>query len=130
MATRVARSRANVYGQATVVPLAARTSNGNSGTLQGFHAGALAHAAAPQCRLTITAASGTTPTLDVVVQDSPDGITWTTRDTFPQQTAQGTVTRALPGTLVAFQRVSWTIAGTTPSFTFSVQFASSAGILQ
>jgi hypothetical protein len=89
----------------------------------GWHSGAVGSYAAPQSRLTITAASGTTPSMTVVVEDSPNGTTWTTRDTYPAQTTTATVTRPLPVTLATYQRVSWTITGTTPSFTFSVQFA-------
>jgi hypothetical protein len=120
-----------VPGQQVVVPSAARTATGNGDTLTGWHAGAVAYAgaAAPQSRLSITAASGTTPSLTVIVEDSPDGATWTTRDTYPAQTTTATVTRALPTTLAAFQRVRWTISGTTPSFTFSVQFAANTGLL-
>jgi hypothetical protein len=110
--------------QEVVVPSAARTTTGNGSTVSGWARGTDA-----QSRLTITAASGTTPSLTVVVQDSPDGSTWTTRDTYPAQTTTATVTRALPAGLNTYQRVSWTISGTTPSFTFSVQFASSTAVL-
>ena len=122
--------RARVVGQQTVVPSAARTANGNGDTVTGWHAAAVAWSGAPQSRLAITAASGTTPSLTVIVEDSPDGSTWTTRDTYPAQTTTGTVTRALPTTLAAYQRVRWTITGTTPSFTFSVQFAAATSYLQ
>jgi hypothetical protein len=125
------RRRAHkVPGQQTVVPSAARTATGNGDTLTGWHAGAVAYsgAAAPQSRLTISAGSGTS--LTVIVEDSPDGATWTTRDTYPAQTGVATVTRALPTTLAAFQRVRWTIVSPTPSFTFSVQFAASTALLQ
>lgn len=105
--------------QETVVPSAARTTSGNSGTLTGWSRGD-----APQSRLTITAASGT-PSMTVIVEDSPDGVTFTTRDTYPAQTGIATVTRALPLNLAPCQRVSWTITGGTPSLTFSFQFASS-----
>jgi hypothetical protein len=110
--------------QEVVVPSAARTTTGSGSTVSGWARGTDA-----QSRLTITAASGTTPSLTVVVQDSPDGSTWTTRDTYPAQTTTATVTRALPAGLNTYQRVGWTISGTTPSFTFSVQFASSTAVL-
>jgi hypothetical protein len=123
------RRRSRAPGQQTVVPSATRTTSGNSGVLSGWHAGAISSYTAPQSRLSITAASGTTPSLTVIIEDSPDGSTWTTRDTYPAQTTTATVTRALPTTLVAYQRVSWTITGTGPSFTFSVQFAPSTATL-
>jgi hypothetical protein len=119
------RRRSKAPGQQTVVPSATRTTNGNSGTLSGWHAGAISSYTAPQSRLTITGGSGTS--LTVTIEDSPDGTTWTTRDTYPAQTGTATVTRALPTTLVAYQRVSWAIVA--GSFTFSVQFAPSTATL-
>ena len=107
-------------GQEVVVPSAARTTTGNGSTVSGWARGEGA-----QSRLAITAASGTTPQLTVIVEDSPDGTTFTTRDTYPVQTTTATVTRALPTGMNIYQRVRWTISGTTPSFTFSVQFAAS-----
>lgn len=80
-------------------------------------------------QLDVTAASGTTPTLDVVVQHSIDGGTnWYTVATFTQKTAAGeelkTESEVESGTAEAYGdcfRVSYTIGGTTPSFTFSVR---------
>lgn len=118
------RRRYPARAQETVVASAARTTSSNSGTLTGW-----TRDGAPQARLAITAASGTTPQLVLTIQDSPDGSTWTTRDTFPTQTTTATVTRALPTLMAPYQRVAWTITGTTPSFTFSVQFASSSETL-
>jgi hypothetical protein len=76
------------------------------------------------CR--ITAASGTTPTLDLRVEYSLDaGSTWaigdpTTGDAFTQRSSAyyGIKIFQPKGDLY---RVSWTLAGTTPSFTFEVQ---------
>lgn len=107
-------------GQQEIVELAARTANGQSAGITNW---ALTPGS-PQCRLTITAGSGTSLTL--VVEDSPDNVTFTVRDTFPAQTGVATVTRALPTTLVAFQRVRWTIVTPTPSFTFKVDFAANS----
>jgi hypothetical protein len=67
--------------------------------------------------LAITAATGTTPTLDVTVQTSRDGSTWYTAGTFTQATATGTQRKVFA--LDRYVRVIWTIGGTTPSFTFS-----------
>lgn len=118
------RRRHGTKVQETVVASAARTTASNSGAFTGW-----ARAVDAQARLTITASGGTSPQLVLTVQDSPDGSTWTTRDTFPTQTGTATVTRALPAGLDTYQRVAWTITGTTPSFTFSVQFASSTATL-
>lgn len=65
--------------------------------------------------------AGTNPTLDVVVQSSPDNSTWATVGTaFAQQTAAGT-TYKLFGPIDRFVRVSETIGGTaSPSFVRTV----------
>lgn len=69
--------------------------------------------------LTISAASGTTPTLDVTIQTSKDGTTWRTVAAFAQKTAAGTERKSFPA-LDRFIRASAVIGGTTPSFTYSV----------
>lgn len=94
--------------------------------------------------LVTSAASGTTPTLDAVLQDSPDGgVTWINLPLkFTQATAAGSSyiifkpiglsdaasAGSAPGTGAAAAsntpfnarnvRLSYTIAGTTPSFTY------------
>jgi len=95
--------------------------------------------------LNITAASGTTPTLDVWIQGSADGLTWAD---LPYDTAlinstaagdvtastgrrniNGTTSAVAVGTFIAgylttvfpAYRVEWVIGGTTPSFTFDVK---------
>lgn len=68
--------------------------------------------------LDVTAASGTSPTLDVVVQTSRDGVTWYTAGTFTQATA--VVTRRLVCPIDRFVRAQCTVGGTTPSFTFTL----------
>jgi hypothetical protein len=79
--------------------------------------------------LDVDAASGTSPTLDVVVQDTVDGgDNWATIGTFTQKNAAGQQTINIvksgsAGTPVMFSdrvRISYTIGGTTPSFTFHV----------
>jgi hypothetical protein len=114
--------RHRVPAQATVVPSAARTANGNTSAFTGWTR------AAGSAKLDVTAASGT-PTLTVFVEDSPDGATWTVRDTFGAKTGISNETRALPAVMDTYQRVRWTITGGTPNITFSVQFATSTGQL-
>lgn len=71
--------------------------------------------------LDVSAATGTTPTLDVVVEDSIDGGTnWNTLATFAQNTATGREVLNITSPFGRKLRVRWTIAGTTPSFTFKV----------
>jgi hypothetical protein len=73
-----------------------------------------------EATLIVTAASGTTPTLDVKLQTSGDGTTWDDVASFPQQTTTQTGRYKVFGPLGTYVRWVWTIAGTTPSFTFAV----------
>lgn len=69
----------------------------------------------------VTAASGTTPQLTVIIESSADaGITWRTQGTSPVITGVSTTDVLVSGQFSELVRVRWTIAGTTPSFTFSV----------
>jgi len=110
----------------------AKTATGNGTTQTNFnHAGVFLW-------VNVTAVSGTTPTLTVRLQWSPDGgTTWVDLDTTNAQTASITgvttaVLRVYPGlattanaslnsVLPRTWRLAWTIGGTTPSFTFAVQ---------
>lgn len=116
------RRRYAVPAQAYLAASAARTTTGSGSAVTGW----ARDAGAAVVKLDVTAASGTTPQLTVTVQDSPDGSTWTTRDTFGVKTTTSSETRALPDDLAPFVRAAWTISGTTPSFTFSVQIAASS----
>lgn len=105
---------------AVVSASSAKTTTGNSSRMAlGYEAGANLNLLAD-----ITAVSGVTPTLDLSVEWSHDGgTTWAVAeaaDTFSQVTAAKTVVKqfAVKG---PDYRVKWTIAGTAPSFTFSVR---------
>jgi hypothetical protein len=67
-----------------------------------------------------TAASGTSPTLNVSLQDSADGVSWAAvaNSGTTQLTAAGNAVAAAVAPR-NFVRVTATVAGTTPSFTFS-----------
>ncbi|NUO35882.1 MAG: hypothetical protein HOQ45_02430 [Nocardioidaceae bacterium] len=111
-----APNRATTAFSENVVASAARTASGNSGALTGWGS-----ASTLRAQLNVTAASGTAPTLDVVLEDSVDGgTTWNTIGTFTQATTGArqviNVTTPFTDTL----RVRWTVGGTTPSFTFAV----------
>lgn len=105
-----------------------RTTTGDSGVLtRGYGA-----VVSIRAQLNVTAASGTTPTLNVVIQDTLDDTNWNTIGTFTQKTAVSReVINILPQKAESgtFQplfsdrlRVLWTIGGTTPSFTFQVDW--------
>jgi hypothetical protein len=66
-------------------------------------------------RVTVPQATGTAPTLDLVIQDSDNGTVWTTRFTFDQITAAG-VYRGSFVSKKKYVRATGTIAGTTPNF--------------
>lgn len=71
--------------------------------------------------LDVTAMSGSaSPTLTVNVQTSDDNATWRTLQSFTAVTASPANQHLSVGGLDRFLRFSWTISGTTPSFTFSV----------
>jgi hypothetical protein len=70
-------------------------------------------------RLLITAASGTTPTLDGKIQESADNSAWNDLVVFPQQTAAAEISRTF-STRKRYVRFVATIGGTTPSFTYEV----------
>ncbi len=73
--------------------------------------------------LIVTAASGTSPSLTITIQDSPDGTNWVDVYSFPAATA-ASVLRAgwqdLKFCVGRYLRVRWQVSGTSPSFTFAV----------
>ena len=130
-----------------LVPSAARTVSGTSGIIklaEERSSGDFWPAVAGVIMLDVTAASGTTPTLDLFIQEIlPDGVSVNDWARFAQVTAAGQrVIRAIPtgsgvegvkqdaamaagnpkaGPIPTTLQVKWVIGGTTPSFTFSVQ---------
>lgn len=93
-------------GTSTVINNGAATTNGAAGNIH------------------VTTVSGTTPTLDSVIQDSADGSTgWATIMTFTQATAATSERKTITGTVRQYIRESHTIGGTaTPTFTYAVAF--------
>jgi len=99
---------------APLLPSAARTASGTGDTYEMGDMSTL------RLKLDVTAASGSSPTLDVTIETSPDGASdWQTVATFAQKTAISYERNAFPG-CDRFVRVKYTIGGSTPSFTFSV----------
>jgi hypothetical protein len=96
------------------VTAAARTASGNSGTI----AQDLGNVIAGQ--ITVTAVTGTSPTLDMALEQSFDnGTTWQTVWMAPRVTAAANIIFP-PMQLTGRRRWVWTIGGTTPSFTIAV----------
>lgn len=106
-----------VHGeQVLVLPSAARTAAGSGpGTRTEQYTTA---------RLTVdvTAVGGTSPSATVTIETSHDGATWVGLGSFPAVTAVGKTRKAFSG-LDNHVRATWTVAGTTPSLTFSVSGA-------
>lgn len=77
--------------------------------------------------LHVTDASGTSPTLDAVVEHSTNNSTWSTLATFAQATGVTgeRVTVAAGTTVHRYVRAKSTLGGTNPSFTIAVAFARS-----
>lgn len=72
--------------------------------------------------LTVDHVSGTTPTLSVTVQHSPDGTNWIDYDTFSQaSTADMVAEFNLTAPLYQNVRIKYTTTGTSPTYNFSVQ---------
>lgn len=71
--------------------------------------------------LDVTAASGTSPTLDIKFQTSPDGTDWyDTGDAFAQQTAVNKPEALSLTNFGKYVRAVWATGGTSPSFTFEL----------
>lgn len=100
----------------TLVASAARGASGNSGAIRGF-----GHASKLRLQLDVTAFAGTSPTLDVVIEDTLDNTNWNTIGSFSQKVAAGRQVIDITTLFSETLRVRWTIGGTSgPSFTFSV----------
>lgn len=96
------------------VTSAARTTSGNSGTLDSYGHGSIS------ATLSVTAVSGTTPKLDIDLELSDDGSNWRSAYSFLRVTASTTLYLRAQRLSTRYYRYKWTIAGTSPSFTFSI----------
>lgn len=103
-------------GRAVTVLTGTLTVSGSSNPAVGFEGTSKLVA-----QLEVTAASGVGPTLDVVLEDSVDGVNWNTVDTFAQAVAVGRSVRRITVPFTDRLRARYTIAGTSPSFTASVK---------
>lgn len=99
----------------TLVSSAARTASGDTGAISGWGA-----ASTIRAKIDVTAAGGTSPTLDVVIEDTLDGVNWNAVGTFAQKVAAGREVINITAPFSDTLRVRWTVGGTTPSFTFAV----------
>jgi hypothetical protein len=109
-----------------IVASAARTVTGSSGAIPVGSGPATI-----ELELEVTAASGTSPTLVLSIQWSVDGVNFGnndgTADAFASVAAVGNVTKNIP-VRAPYMQITWTIGGTSPSFTFAVADAASNAI--
>lgn len=114
-------------GTTVIVPSAARTATTNHASFDV----ALMQGRVVGIDPNVTAASGTAPTLDLVVQQSYDNVTWfETQDVLGDAFAQvtGVSNPAQKNFLVVapLLRIRAVIGGTTPSFTYTVDLKAAA----
>lgn len=100
-------------------PSAAQTATSQSSgrIVPGIRLGAM--------HVNVSAVSGTTPTLEVKLQESADGINWADLPSFTTAllitTGLTRIANPAPSLILdGYIRAVWTIGGTTPSFTFTV----------
>lgn len=67
----------------------------------------------------VTAVAGTSPTMTVTYQVSPDGVTYYDHTAGAALTAAGRQSIRLASNIGSYGRLSYVIGGTSPSFTFS-----------
>ena len=97
----------------SLVDLAAVTATGNGATQDNTTSSTNGFLA----QIHVTAVSGTTPNLAAIVQHSSNGSSWATLGTFTAATAITSEFITGTGTVNRYVRISWTVTGTTPSFT-------------
>lgn len=103
----------------SLLDLAALTATGNGSSVDNSAAtsnGYVAH-------LHVTAVSGTTPSMTMLIQHSTNNSTWSTLATFTAATAATSQVVTGSGTVNRYIRASYTITGTTPSFTTQISLA-------
>lgn len=97
------------------------TATGNSGIISDDFGQSIS------ALINVTAASGTTPTMDLVLKESFDnGVTF--QDVYHAARFTGTGTFTVPNIAIGGRRAwYWTVSGTTPSFTTSITAMRSEG---
>lgn len=110
------------YSEDVLAASATQTATGQTGVLSGYGG-----ASTLRVQVNVTAASGTTPTMTVAIQDTLDGTNWNTVGITSSLTTTGVTILEIGAGLANNHvfadrlRVQWTIGGTTPSFTFEVR---------
>lgn len=97
----------------TLLSSAARTASGSGSSVD------VSGKAGLDVYLEVTAVAGTSPTLSVQVETSRDGSAWSALGPAVAVTAVGTV-RIVRAGAQRYVRVSYTVSGSSPSFTFAI----------
>lgn len=106
-----------VYTESSGPLFAAQSAVTGSGNTANHEVGGRSTA---RLTLNVTAASGTTPSITVNVQTSPDGSSWTTVASFTAATAVSATSKVF-GPLDRYMRAQWAApSGATPSFNFNI----------
>ncbi len=100
---------------ATPVPSAIHTTSGSSASLTGY---GRAHRLIAE--LNVTAVEGTSPTLDVVIEDTLDGTNWNPIGSFTQKRGTDREVLRIAHPFTDRLRARWALGGTAPRFTFAV----------
>lgn len=103
------------YREIELLPSAARAASGDSGPVDGFGPAVSLRVLLDVTVFTTSAGN----TLDVVVEDTVDGVNWHTIATFAQGTATGREVVNVTTPFTRRLRARWTVAGT-PNPTFRV----------
>lgn len=112
-----------VYGDdvTLVAPGTVTTANGQTS------ARAVGYIHTLRLALAVTAASGTTPSMTVILEHAPASSgPWVTHTSFTAATGATTERKVVSG-LDRFVRARWTVSGTTPSFTWGLTGESVGG---
>lgn len=91
------------------------TASGNSGTLSSEGLGCLSY------DIRVTAASGTNKTMQISIETSEDGTNWDELTNTRRFTATGGQNHDNIAIGPKYYRYSWVVAGSSPSFTFSIR---------
>jgi hypothetical protein len=102
---RFFRGGASPSADADMVAAGVRTASGNSGSLGDAPA-------LVEFEVNVSAASGTSPTLSVTLEESNDGSTWSTVGAAVAPNAVGTSARAQRTVYKRLWRFAWAIGGT------------------
>ena len=107
------------YREETILTSAAVTATGTT----PFPGESYGNASTLRLHAVVSAASGTTPTLDIVVEDTLDGVNFFVVGTFTQITAAASQAVNVTSPFCERLRLRYTLGGTTPSFTLGVRCA-------